>query len=118
MLIANSEKTIICSFAGVMFSDYWSGHHLPTLAVPVHGKTTRKELLESLNSELTQGMIDYELDEEGITFEDVKKAVKQCLYYCDACRDSDKPFSELVEPSDESCEWPNAYFVIEQIEFD
>lgn len=43
--------------ADVCLPDYWRGHHLPHIAVPVSGDTTMKQLRQAMRDELRQGAV-------------------------------------------------------------
>ncbi|QNR53946.1 hypothetical protein phiK7A1_158 [Pseudomonas phage phiK7A1] len=50
-------KPLECSHADTCLPDYWSGHHLAHIQVPVHKGMHLKELKEALHSELSQGAV-------------------------------------------------------------
>lgn len=43
--------------ASTSLPDYWGGHHLPHVAVPVHREMTFKNLKQALNDELYGGCV-------------------------------------------------------------
>ena len=43
--------------ADTCLSDYWSGHHLPHISVPVHRSMTAGELRDALREEVVMGAI-------------------------------------------------------------
>ena len=52
------ERIVLaCQHAGTMLPDYWSGHHLAHIQVPVDRDTTITQLRAALHSELSQGAI-------------------------------------------------------------
>ena len=57
----------LCSHADTCLSDYWSGHHLPHLAIPVRSGMSLADVQEDLKSEANQGAwagsVDYEVTE-------------------------------------------------------
>lgn len=46
-----------CCHAGTCLSDYWSGHHLPHVQIPVHRGMTLKDVKNAILSELSQGAV-------------------------------------------------------------
>lgn len=69
--------------ADTCLSDYWGGHHLPHVAVPVDGAITIKEVLDGVVSELNQGAVAGSLDWETVESEEFHaacmKAVQECV---------------------------------------
>ena len=107
-------KNIIISFYDVCLPDGFGGHHLPVLQCPVDGATTRKQLCDGLLSELNMGVIDYEIDENNLSHDSIRKAIKDCLFFKPECTDEDILFPDLeiwAEEEDEieSC---YAFFVV------
>lgn len=48
---------LTCAHADTCLSDYWGGHHLPHIQVPVHRGMRLSELKQALHSELNQGAV-------------------------------------------------------------
>ena len=47
-----------CSHAGTCLSDYWSGHHLPHVMIPVtRRKMSLAEIRRAIRSEIAQGAV-------------------------------------------------------------
>ena len=47
-----------CSHAGTCLSDYWSGHHLPHVMIPVtRRKMSLAEIRRAIRSEIVQGAV-------------------------------------------------------------
>lgn len=65
--------------ADTCLSDYWGGHHLPHVAVPVDGTTTVKEVLDGVRSELNQGAVAGSLDWEVIESEEFHAACTKAV---------------------------------------
>lgn len=109
------NKQITVSFYDACLSDYFGGHHKPVLQVPVDGNTTRKELYSSLLSELAQGVIDYEIDENRLDYEAICQAIKDCIYFKSEWKDSDILFPGIDkwEESDDNCESCYAFFIVD-----
>lgn len=109
------NKKITVSFYDACLPNYFGGHHKPVLRVPVDGNTTRKELYSSLLSELTLGVIDYEIDENRLDYDAIGQAIKECVFWNDNCHDSDIVFPDLELWADDidNCESCYAFFVID-----
>ena len=88
-------KKVTVSFVGAYLPDYFGGHHLPVLQAPVDGATTRESLYGFLLNELNLGVIDYQINELGGDYDDVRKAIKDCLYFNDQCKPDDLVFPDL-----------------------
>lgn len=65
--------------ADTCLSDYWGGHHLPHVSVPVDGATTVKEVFDEIRSELNQGAIAGSLDWEVVESEEFHNACMQAV---------------------------------------
>lgn len=48
---------VTCSHVDTCLPDYWSGHHLPHISVPVDRNTSFKELRASIMDEIRQGAV-------------------------------------------------------------
>lgn len=46
-----------CVCADVCLPDYWSGHHLPHVAVPVYRNMKMRDIKDALKNEIRQGAI-------------------------------------------------------------
>lgn len=104
---------IIISFYDVCLLGYFGGHYLPVLSYPVDGATTRKELYDGLLSELNIGVIDYEMEESNIDYDDIRKAIFDSLFFRPECKDEDILFPNLeVYPEEEDTESCYAFFVV------
>ena len=108
------SKNITVSFYDVCLPDYFGGHHLPVLQYPVDGSTTRKQLCDGLLSELAEGVIDYEIDENNLDYNTIREAIKKCLYFKPERQDEDILFPSLEiwpeeEDGIESC---YAFFIV------
>ena len=102
--------TIKLSFVDACLPDYFRGHHLPVLQVPVGGATTRQQIADRLHSELNMGVIDYQLDKSDIDYADVHKAIDECVFFDDLRKPDDIVFPDLdIYSCDESV---YAFFVV------
>lgn len=113
-----------CVHADTCLPDYWSGHHRPHIAVPVHRDMTIRELRNALRDELRQGAVmgsgddAYLLSSDLIPVEKVKQAdALTRAAYAAIRRDvrmakagARHPFRDL-EPSDDGGDSVYAYFV-------
>ena len=96
--------TIKLSFVDACFPDYFGGHHLPVLQVPVDGTTTRQQIADMLHSELSMGVIDYQLDESSISHDDVHLAIDECVFFDEMRKPEDVVFPDLDVYSEDSCD--------------
>ena len=46
-----------CCHADTCLSDYWSGHHLPHVQIPVYRGMSLKDVKSAIRSELSQGAV-------------------------------------------------------------
>lgn len=108
-----------CYFADACLSDYWGGHHLPWVCVPVGCETTFADLRYALHSEIAQGaiggnnpLIDSDSDE---IYQALRKAIDTDIQPRNV--DTQSPFSDL-EPIGENgtSESVYAFFVFEECE--
>lgn len=53
---ANARK-LECCHADTCLPDYWGGHHLPHIQIPVYRGMTHKSLIAELHSELSNGCV-------------------------------------------------------------
>ena len=65
--------------ADTCLPDYWGGHHLPHVSMPVDGATTVKELLAGIRSELSQGAVAGSLGWEVIESEEFHAACMKAV---------------------------------------
>lgn len=100
--------------ADTCLSDYWGGHHLPHVSVPVDGATTVKEVLEGIRSELNQGAVAGSLDWEPVESEEFHaacmKAVQE-LTELNAGILNKAAFPDLEIQNDDCSESVMAFFV-------
>lgn len=101
--------------AGTCLSDYWGGHHLPHVSVPVDGTTTAKEALEGVRAELGQGAVAGSLSWEVIESEEFYAACMKAVQELQELNEDilDKPaFPTLEVQGDDDCsESVMAFFV-------
>ena len=108
------SKNITVSFYDVCQPDYFGGHHLPVLQCPVDGATTRKELCDGLLSEVNLGVIDYQIEENNLDYDAIRKAIFDCLFFNPECKDEDILFPDLeIWPEeDDGLDYCYAFFVV------
>jgi len=63
-----------CLHADTCLPDYWGGHHLPHVQIPVYHGMTLKAIKESLRSELNQGAIAGSSDDARLLAGDIVAA--------------------------------------------
>jgi len=109
-----SNNVTVC-FYDACLPDYFGGHHKPVLQCPVDGSTTRKELYNGLLSELAEGVIDYQIDENQLDYEAIQQAIKDCIFWNAKCDNNDIvfPHLELWEGDNDNCESCYAFFVVD-----
>ena len=83
------NKQITVHFYDCCLPDYFRGHHRPVLQYPVDGNTTRKELYSGLLSELAQGVIDWQIEQNSLDYDAIRQSIKDCLYFDDKRNDND-----------------------------
>jgi len=105
-------KNISISFYDVCLPDYFGGHHKPVLQYPVDGATTRKQLCNGLLSELDIGVIEYEIEQNGLDYDSIRKAVRDGLYFKPECQDNDLLFPDLETLPEDEIEPCHAFFVV------
>ena len=108
------SKNITVSFYDACLPDYFGGHRLPVLQYPVDGVTTRKHLYDGLLSELAEGVIDYEIEENSLDYDAIKQAIMDCLFFKPECKDEDIlfPSLEIWEEEEDGIELCYAFFVV------
>ena len=114
------SKQITVSFYDACLPDYFGGHHRPVLQVPVDGNTTRKGLYSLLLSELAQGVIDYQIDENRLDYDAIRQAIKDCIYFKPEWQDDDIlfPSLDIGEEADNNYESCYAFFIVDWEEID
>ena len=95
------SKKVTLSFYDCCLPDYFGGHHKPVLQYPVDGSTTRIELYNGLLSELAQGVIDWDIEQNGLDYDAIREAIKDCFYFDDERKDNDILFPRLEIWSDD-----------------
>jgi hypothetical protein len=108
-------KNTIISFYDVCLPDYFGGHHQPVLQCPVDGATTRKQLYDGLLSEVNLGVIDYEMEENNLDYDAIRKAIFDCLFFDPECDDNDTifPTLEIWPEEEDGIESCYAFFVVD-----
>lgn len=113
---------IECLHADTCLPDYWGGHHLPHVCIPVWAGMSLAEIKEQLKNEVWQGAIagnipvkltedDYSLNEKGYN---AYIAAIDCIEGCNG--KTEGFFSDLEEPEDEEdCDLVFAYFVFMEV---
>ena len=110
------NKQIIVHFYDCCLPDYFGGHHKPVLQYPVDGSTTRKNLYNGLLSELAEGVIDWQIEQNGLDYEAIRQAIEDCLYFDDNCEDDNIlfPNMERWNDPDDNSDYPYyAFFIVD-----
>ena len=105
-----------CCHADTCLPDYWSGHHLPHVQIPVYRGMTLKDVKSALRSELSQGAVMGSTDNarmlsaDMVREDEVKQADRVFRAACAAVnriRLADKRkrklFMDLEESTDDNC---------------
>jgi len=99
--------------------DYFGGHRLAWICVPVHNKMTFKELKLSLHNELNMGAIGgnepLTREDSGIDGDKWLKAATAAVNrdIKPAIKGSRFPFSNIEPSEDDYCDQVQAYFVFD-----
>lgn len=112
------SKKITVAFYDCCLSDYFGGHHRPVLQYPVDGNITRKQLYDGLLSELNMGVIDYQIDNNQLDYDDIREAIRDCLYFDDKRKDNDILFPDLEiwDNETDNMDYCYAFFIVDWID--
>ena len=113
-----------CLHADTCLPDYWGGHHLAHVQIPVYRGMTLKAIKESIRDELRMGAIMGNDEIAGLLsdgFVTDKKRADQVTRAAYAAVNRIKPnkkgqrrfFTDLEEQDDDCCDYVYAYFVFE-----
>lgn len=119
----NHERIVLaCKHAGTMLPDYWSGHHLAHIQVPVDPTTTITQLRAALHSELNEGAVmgsdRRTRDDSGEVGDRWYKAAHAAIYRdvrLSHPRTTLRPFRELKPQPEDSDVTVYAYFVFQDL---
>ena len=119
-----------CCHADTCLSDYWSGHHLPHVQIPVYRGMTLKDVKNAIRSELSQGAVMGSTDNARLLSDDmvgedeVKQAdrVTRAAYAAVNRMRLDDPRKrklfmdvEEIDENDDCCDSIYAFFVFVEI---
>ncbi len=119
-----------CCHAGTCLSDYWSGHHLPHVQIPVYRGMTLAQVKSAIRSELSQGAVMGSTDNARLLSADMvrpdeeKQAdqVTRAAYAAvNRMRLADKRKRKLfmkleeIDENDDCCESVYAFFVFVEL---
>ena len=117
-----------CVHADTCLPDYWGGHHLPHVSIPVYKGMTLKEIKASILSEINQGAIagncdDADLLSHSFISPDKEKRADQLTRAAYAAVNRITPakkgqrkfFTDLEEGTEENDYSVYAYFVFVEI---
>jgi len=113
-----------CLHADTCLPDYWGGHHLAHIQIPVYRGMTLKAIKESIRNELRMGAIMGNDEIAGLLSDDFvtdEKRADQVTRAAYAAVNRIKPnkkgqrrfFTDLEEQDDDCCDYVYAYFVFE-----
>ena len=105
-----------CLHVDTCLSDYWGGHHLPHICVPVDRDTTIETLRESLLGEINAGAIagnDPRIFDDSDEYSEMLDAMRNAIKEDVHMRDSRMvyPFPDLEKDTEETDYSVVAYFV-------
>ena len=105
-----------CLHVDTCLPDYWGGHHLPHIAVPVDRETTIETLRDSLMGEIWQGAImgsDPRTFDDAEEYEEMLDAMRNAIKEDVHLRDKRMryPFPDLEKETEETDCSVMAYFV-------
>jgi len=117
---------IVISHVDTCLSDYWGGHHLAHIQIPVYNGMQIRELRQSIRNEVGQGAIagssdlafllaaDYVGPDRA---EDAERAFKKTLAALNRVKQAKRGrrnlFPDLEKETDDCCEQVYAFFIIE-----
>lgn len=117
-----------CCHADTCLPDYWSGHHLPHVQIPVYRGMTLAQVKSALHDELSNGYVagsgelacafDYDMITDKERTEELHKAAHDAI---DAIElrdpENDHCFMDLEESTDDDCcDSVYAFFVFVELE--
>lgn len=117
-----------CCHADTCLSDYWSGHHLPHVQIPVWRGMTLAQVKSALRDELSNGYVagsgelacafNYDMSTDKERTEELHKAAHDAI---DAIElrdpENDHCFMDLEESTDDDCcDSVYAFFVFVEME--
>jgi hypothetical protein len=110
--------------ADTCLSDYWSGHHLPHIQIPVYRGMSLKDIKQALRSELSMGCVMGSTDYARLLHDDFvgaenEKLADQVTRAAYAAINRVKPakkgqrrfFTDIEQPTDDCCDSVYAFFV-------
>lgn len=110
--------------AGTCLPDYWSGHHLPHVQIPVHRGMTLGEIRSAIRQEILMGYIMGSTDDARLLSADMVKpdeekqadAISRAAYAAvnkmKPAKKGQRRFFTELEESDEDGESVYAFFVL------
>lgn len=101
-----------CLHADTCLSDYWGGHHLPHVCVPVDRNTTLADLKSALRSEINQGAVAGKYDEADDAWH--RKAIA-AINRITKKVPRERLFKDIPASEDEDGESVYAFFVFTEI---
>lgn len=120
--MTHERIVLACLHADTCLSDYWGGHHLAHIQVPVHHDTTITELRAALHRELNEGAVmgsdRRTRDDSGEVGDRWYKAAHAAItrdVRLKHPRKTLRPFRDLEPQTEDSDFTVYAYFVFEDL---
>lgn len=109
---------VTIAHADTCLPDYWGGHHLPHVSVPVHKEMTFGELKKALKDEVLQDAIagNYDVTEMDGWYDAARAAIDALVPSSNNKGDDATPFSHLDDPETEYDPTVYAFFVFVSVE--
>lgn len=104
--------------ADTCLADYWSGHHLPHVQIPVYNGMTLKAIKDSIKSELNEGAVmgsDYELIQSEQFYKAARAAVNRMRPNVKGQRTFFKDLEPVDNESDDCGDSVYAFFVFREL---
>lgn len=98
--------------ADICLPDYWGGHHLPVVQIPITSPMTIAEVREALDSEIKQTWEYYE--DLGVDMDALVLAAQE-IRNQDDLPDDFLHFMDSYPPSDDVEEINYAYFIVSEL---
>ena len=117
--MSNKTAPLECIHADTCLPDYWGGHHLPHIQIPVYKGMTVKEFKECAIDELRQDAIGGDIDAistDYVVNEDwYKRAVAAIRRITPAIKGTRTLFKDLDPQTDDCCDSVYAFMVFDEL---
>lgn len=106
-----------CIHADTCLPDYWGGHHLPHISIPIYGSMSLKDIKKCLKYEIMEGAIAGNLPNDGFCIDDkTYKAFNAAINRIKPAIKGKRKFFTDIEYDDEYDFTVYAYFVFREEE--